>query len=402
MITNHQLPNTTYYYTRPNNAPLYFCQYDENKEFIGSRTDGSGQTFTTLPNAKYVRFNCGSAYGATYNNDICINIHGVLNYYKPFKKYTYPLDSDVALRGIAKLDTNNSLYYYGDTYESDGVVTRNFTQYIFTGEETSTLANDTGTNYTWISIPLTGMKDVGEVYNSDFIGLGLPNYKDSLADESGMFHRNASLYISYNKGTYSNAAEFIATLTGKTIIYELEVPTIEAAEPFARFQHTFEQEVERFIDERDIPIPVGHYSKYHGVLNDKIDALPIAAEADGTYIIRQSEGQMQLDEYSVDEELNNNSTNPVQNNVITEALDAKANTNGVYDNLVAGNINSTQNYVSITPYFIKKSNNDKRIVYNEEKINSLIGGSIYWNQLIDNGNFRNNNSYNTNIKFGTC
>ena len=46
--------------------------------------------------------------------------------YEEYKKYSYALDSDLELRGLLKLDASNNLYYDGDTYESDGTVTRNY------------------------------------------------------------------------------------------------------------------------------------------------------------------------------------------------------------------------------------------------------------------------------------
>ena len=39
---------------------------------------------------------------------------------------SYALDGDLELRGIPKLDSNNELYYDGDTYASDGTVTRRY------------------------------------------------------------------------------------------------------------------------------------------------------------------------------------------------------------------------------------------------------------------------------------
>jgi hypothetical protein len=43
--------------------------------------------------------------------------------YEPYHINSYPLDSDLELRGIPKL-SNGSLYYDGDVYESSGAVTR--------------------------------------------------------------------------------------------------------------------------------------------------------------------------------------------------------------------------------------------------------------------------------------
>ena len=60
----------------------------------------------------------------------------------------YPLDSSLTLRGIPKLDANNKLYYDGDTYESDGTVTRKYgTRAYQSGDATDGLTMITdGTN----------------------------------------------------------------------------------------------------------------------------------------------------------------------------------------------------------------------------------------------------------------
>lgn len=61
---------------------------------------------------------------------------------------SYPLDDNLELRGIPKLDGNNELYYDGDTYASDGTVTRKYGIRAYTeGDATdgSTMITD-GTN----------------------------------------------------------------------------------------------------------------------------------------------------------------------------------------------------------------------------------------------------------------
>lgn len=130
------VPNSTYYFfgtltdASRNNVYIYF--YDENKTYLDSRVDMSAKnTFTVPNNCSFIRF----AYRyyiedkSTYQNDICINLSwdGERNgEYEPYEVNTYALDSDLELRGIPKLDANNKLYYDGDTYESDGTVTRKY------------------------------------------------------------------------------------------------------------------------------------------------------------------------------------------------------------------------------------------------------------------------------------
>ena len=59
----------------------------------------------------------------------------------------YPLDANLELRGLFKLDANNKLYCDGDTYESSGKVTRNYEKRAYqSGDESLTDAITDGTN----------------------------------------------------------------------------------------------------------------------------------------------------------------------------------------------------------------------------------------------------------------
>ncbi|MBR3638976.1 MAG: hypothetical protein IKN50_00035, partial [Clostridia bacterium] len=51
---------------------------------------------------------------------------------------------------------------------------------------------------------------------------------------------------------------------------------------------------EEFVDERAIPMPVGHETFYQANNADKLDHLPFPADADGDYIIHQSGKTMTL------------------------------------------------------------------------------------------------------------
>ena len=70
---------------------------------------------TVTPNFSDVCINLSKPTGTPKNGD-----------YVPYEAHTYALDSSLTLRGIPKLDANNNLYYDGDTYESDGKVTRKY------------------------------------------------------------------------------------------------------------------------------------------------------------------------------------------------------------------------------------------------------------------------------------
>lgn len=80
-------------------------------------------------------------------SDVQVEFGSPATSYEPYKTLSYPLDSDLTLRGIPKLDANNSLYYDGDTYESDGSVTRKYGVRAYeSGDESLADAITDGTN----------------------------------------------------------------------------------------------------------------------------------------------------------------------------------------------------------------------------------------------------------------
>ena len=126
----HCLPNTAYYkHGTTSYGWCLFYYYDANKNYIGHDLQWTNDSvFTTPANCYFMKFKTYNNQ-TTYNNDICINLHwdGERDgEYEPYVKHEYALDSNLELRGIPKLDANNQLYYDGDTYESDGTVTRNY------------------------------------------------------------------------------------------------------------------------------------------------------------------------------------------------------------------------------------------------------------------------------------
>lgn len=123
--------------------------------------------------------------------DLCVHLGE--GEYEPYHINSYPLDSDLELRGLFKLDANNNLYADGDVYESSGAVTREY-----------------------------GIR----AYQSG---------DESLAD---------------------------AITDGTNTVYKLTTPTTEQADPYANPQVVNPLGTEEYIDTRDVPVPVGHETKY--------------------------------------------------------------------------------------------------------------------------------------------
>ena len=101
--------------------------YDVDKNYIGAigRYSGDAHLRQTPSNALYVRLN---TYISALEAQV-LNIHktnGKDGEYEPFKRQSYPLDNDVVLRGLFKLDASNNLYANGDIYKSNGDVNRRY------------------------------------------------------------------------------------------------------------------------------------------------------------------------------------------------------------------------------------------------------------------------------------
>lgn len=145
------LPNTVYYAKAPS-PYLTIWWYDSAQRFLGYESaQNIAGTLTVTSPATAMYFKLVLAGNATtYGNDICINCSrdGERNgEYEPYIQHVYELDPNLELRGIARLDQNNKLYYDGDTYESDGTVTRHYgiREYQSGDESDSTVLTD-GTN----------------------------------------------------------------------------------------------------------------------------------------------------------------------------------------------------------------------------------------------------------------
>lgn len=244
------VPNANYCAHVGNPSWITECFYDSDKNFISyasTREDvasGNYGVFTTPTNASFMKFRTESGvYGTTYNHDICINLSwdGERNgEYEPYEKHSYPL-ANIELRGIPKLDANNQLYYDGDTYTSDGTVTRKYGIRAYqSGDElladaiTDAITDGTNTVYK-LSTPTT---ETAEGFTS-------PQVVNDFGTEE---------YTDY---------------------------AVEAGD-------------------RDVAIPVGHNSQYMNNLRAKLEMAPDSPSGDGKYIVQQSNGENAYIPYTAD------------------------------------------------------------------------------------------------------
>lgn len=289
------ISNTTYYFKSPKNVYIYF--YDSNKNYVRYTELGVNNTFNIRDGESYIRFRVNTTYGTTYNHDICINLSwdGERNgEYEPYVKHSYPLDDTLELRGIPKLDASNQLYYDGDTYESDGTVTR---RYGIVDLGTLNWGYSSSVFYANIS----GAKKAGETVVQKYTNKGVMEWNTMVASSEDKIFANCSVsaeshYAMVKDSTYADAATFKAAMSGVYLVYELAEPTTEQAQPYTNPQIVDDWGTEEYTDyayeagDRDVAIPVGHDTKYTANLRAKIEMAPDSPSGNGDYIMRQTDG----------------------------------------------------------------------------------------------------------------
>jgi len=252
--------------------------YDGNKNFISSEQqygDASDHVlFTTPANAHYVRFRMSAGYGTSYNHDICINLSKTTGSpkngdYVPYEKHSYPLDSDLELRGIPKLDSNNKLYYDGDEYEPSGTVTRKY-GIVDLGTLTWQYNVD---NQAFYSNAISALKQVG-TYGDGNIVCHMYVYHgvtSSQLSDKEMMYAGQRIYI--KNTAYTDIPTFTTAMSGVYLVYELATPTTETADTYDKQQVFDVTGTEEYVDTRSVPIPVGHDTFFPTSLTSRIDAL---------------------------------------------------------------------------------------------------------------------------------
>lgn len=290
----------TYYFKKPSGVALYFCLYDEDKNFIGARTAVLNVLSVKLrDDARYMRFNMAGDYGTTYNHDICINLSwsGTRNgEYEPYVKHSYPLDSSLTLRGIPKLDADGNLSYDGDVYSSDGTVQRRYGTYTFTGLETWTASatpNRFSINLTSLGVlvaPQTQVTNALQNIVSSKYGRLVYQNADKVAYVFAGGGNTVNLVI--NDTAYSTTAEIANAFKDTVLVYELATPTTESATPYTNPQIVNDWGTEEYVSETIVP--VGHNTKYTANLRDKLQHLPDLADSDGYYVVQQTGTDMSL------------------------------------------------------------------------------------------------------------
>jgi len=199
---------------------------------------------------------------------------------------TYPLDSDLTLRGIPRL-SNGNLYYDGDEYLPNGTVNRRYWEFDL-GAVTFTLSS-TAHVFTY-NLNSTNTNGHARAYSSSkivrvngyvFWGNGTStNVLAGLSDmEVGCYSTTANIAI--RNDSCDTAAELKTALNGVHIVYELATPTTETADPYTSTQLVDNQGSEQFVTTTNTP--VGNETFYPEDLTGVVQDLAPLPTSAGTY-----------------------------------------------------------------------------------------------------------------------
>ena len=293
-VANHYIkcePNTQYWYGG-SIKPFY---YDDNKNFIGTVNGGfiPNRVLATPDNCYYILLLIRSVSHAL---DACLNLSKTTGTpkngdYLPYATYEYPLDPKVTLQGIYKLN-GDKLYCDGDRYYPDKGVERRYKlvdlgtlNWVYAGGyfRTADLNN-----------VLKRPANNSTIPNVICVGYTAALWNNSWSDKIiSIQPENESAYpqnVFINDTSYTDAATFKAAMNGVYMLYELATPYFEPADPFEQLQALDPYGTEEYIDDREVPIPVGHDTNYPVNLRAEIERVmkevPPPPTSNGTYILK--------------------------------------------------------------------------------------------------------------------
>ena len=293
------IPNTAYY-IKVGAEGLTAYTYDKNfnmkRRVLNS---GSNSLFTPQDGEFYIRFRSYIQY-TTYNHDICINLSDPSRngQYEPYIKNSYPLDPNLELRGIPKLDADNKLYYDGDEYSSDGNVKR---KYGIVDLGSLNWTYNATYKYFWTTqlVLSYGAKMAAQmICPLYYIPANYAVLSDPTVDKvmAVAYHTQANA-LNIRNLDYTDATAFKTAMNGVYLVYELAAQTSSRAKPYQNPQIVDDSGTEEYVDTRDVAIPVGHETTYLRNLKEKLEDTPAIPDVNGDYVLRKTNGGAEYVEY---------------------------------------------------------------------------------------------------------
>lgn len=287
------LPNTSYYLSTTflngytTNGKVFYALITPNKTAnepwvafahsgnVAGKVDGT--VTTDQSGILYLRFNGVTAnkLNELYANaQIQLELGNTATEYEPYTIHSYPLDSTIKLQGIFKLDSSNRLYYDGDTYQSDGTVTRRYElsdlgtlNWYADNTRPQVFRTDGLTN---VMLKQSPWADV--VCSRYVLNKVAP---DALSDmQISTINSYGAGYIFIKDSNFEGytGAQVKAALSGVQMVFQKASPTTEQADPYTNPQIVDNLGTEEYVTTGIVP--VGHNTKYPTDIVSKVDGLP--------------------------------------------------------------------------------------------------------------------------------
>lgn len=191
--------------------------------------------------------------------DIQLEIGTTATTYEPYTSTTVALPNE-DLRGILKRDGDN-LYAVGDTDDGSGKSSVRFGH--------SDLGTLTWENHTYNNVlyfKTSSLQATIKPAASQSTKANAVCAKYEISTSGNVLEKSLAIgdggLIYVRDSTYDDVAAFKTAMSGVYLDYELATPTTESSTPWQNPQRAYLDGTEEFIDERDVPIPVGNVSKY--------------------------------------------------------------------------------------------------------------------------------------------
>lgn len=227
------IPNTDYYFNAPASKDI-IC-YDDNFNFIKYYGNDGAPSILTPQGCHYIKFSMYKAYGATYKDDICINLSwsGYRNgEYEPYEEHILELPYGVYGDGLKSVgDVYDEIRYNKESGKWEKVVR--------IGEV------DLG-SLTWVAFTTNGYSGFRSIQNklgakpldakngttcSLYVNAGTKWYTEGMdkciAINNGYYASATFLdCIAVRDTDYTDAASFKAAMSGVMLYYELAEPEV--------------------------------------------------------------------------------------------------------------------------------------------------------------------------------
>ena len=269
--------------------------------------NGSAVTLTPGENGIFTPTNNGIVtVGGGNSTDTCIYIYwdnSRDNEFESYNAHEYEYGLSTDLKGFLYLDAStNSIYGYGDTYESDGTLTKRVQQTTigaleWTYDSTNEVfyANADGLKLGGRCLHMR--YETCKEYRGEF---------SSMPDKSlwCMDNEYSSTNIVLKHSSYTTVSAMTTAMGTRELFYELATPVVTSIDPYNSAQVIDNWGTEEFVDyyvannSRGVALPIYHNSSYPVDLKDKLESAPSSPSTDGTYLLQRQNNTNTYTPYS--------------------------------------------------------------------------------------------------------